>query len=111
MLATEDNSRHAINASYAAYNDAVKAAYRALSDLIADYFDQHRELYNAQDLEVPANFRPLKEYERALKIQELTLRLAIRTAELGQHETLPIQSNGLGCLPVALAVPTTEGRL
>src|ERR1700719_468535 len=110
MFASEDDLRHAEHASYAAYNEAVKAAYRMLADLITDYFDEHRELYNNEILDIPVNFRPLKDYERTLKIQKLTLRLALRTAEPSEHKVadgieLPASTNGRGRGPVELALP------
>ena len=116
MFASEDDSGHAENASYAAYKEAVRAAYKTLSDLITEYFEEHREFYDDEVLDVPVNFRPLKDYERTLKIQKLTLRLALRTAELSQHKIanslgLPVHTNGRGRLPVVLALPTTEAPL
>jgi len=116
MIASEDDSGHAESASYGAYNEAVKVAYKTLADLIAAYFDEHRELYNGEVLDVPINFRPLKDYERTLKIQKLTLRLALRTAAMSQHKIanslgLPVHTNGHSPLPVALALPSTEGGL
>ena len=44
MIAPEDNSGHTGNASYAAYNEAVKAAYKTLADLITAYFEEHSEI-------------------------------------------------------------------
>ena len=116
MFASEDDLRHAEHASYAAYNEAVKVAYRTLADLITDYFDEHRELYNNETLDIPINFRPLKDYERTLKIQKLTLRLALKTAGQSPPETaggiaLPAHANGRARLPAVLALPTTEGPL
>jgi hypothetical protein len=116
MIASEDDSGHAENASYGAYNEAVKVAYKILADLIAAYFDEHRELYNNEIIDVPINFRPLKDYERTLKIQKLTLRLALRTAALSQHKIanslgLPVHTNGHGPSPVALALPIAQGGL
>ena len=115
MNASEDNGALAVNASYAAYNEAMKAAYKTLANLITDYFDEHRELYNDEVLDVPINFRPLKDYERSLKIQKLTLRLTLKTAELSQHKMansigLPVHTNGRGRSPVVAELPTTEGR-
>jgi hypothetical protein len=115
MIASEDDSGHAENASYGAYNEAVKAAYKTLGDLIAAYFDEHRELFKDEVLEVPNNFRPLKDYERTLRIQKLTLRLALKTAAMSQHQIansmgLPVHTNGHDRLPVAPALPATEGR-
>ena len=92
MLTSEDVRGRAEGASYAAYNEAVRAAYRVLADLITQYLEEHPELYNREILEVPANFRPLKEFERTLRIQELILRLAIRAAEHSEHKA----ANGTG---------------
>ena len=116
MIASEDNIGHAGNASYAAYNEAVKGAYKTLADLITAYFEEHPEFYDNEAPDVPINFRPLKDYERTLKIQKLTLRLALRTAELSQHKIanslgLPVHTNGRGRLPVVLGLPTTEAPL
>jgi hypothetical protein len=99
MPASEDHSEILKTASYAAYNEAVKIAYKILSDSIAEYFAEHRDLYNNEILNVPNNFRPLKDYERMLKIQGLTLRLALGTADLSEHKIansakLPIRTNG-----------------
>jgi hypothetical protein len=69
-------------ASCAAYDEAIRAAYRTLSSSITEYFEEHPEFYNTEALEVSNTFRPLKEYERTLKIQQLALRLALRTADL-----------------------------
>jgi hypothetical protein len=116
MFASEDDSGHAENASYAAYNEAVKAAYKTLADMITAYFEENPKFYNDEVPEVPSSFRPLKDYERTLKIQKLTLRLALRTAALSQHTIansigLPVHTNGQGRLPVVLALPTPEGGL
>jgi len=116
MFASEDDSGHAENASYAAYNEAVKAAYKTLADQITAYFEEHPKFFNDEVLDVPGSFRPLKEYERTLRIQKLTLRLALRTAALSQHQIansigLPVHTNGHGGLPVVLALPATEGSL
>jgi hypothetical protein len=115
MFASDDECGHAENASYAAYTEAVKAAYKTLADLITDYFDEHPEFYNNEVLDVPTNFRPLKDFERTLKIQKLTLRLALRTAELSQHKIAnsigpAVHTNGRGRIPVVLTLPATEGR-
>jgi hypothetical protein len=95
MFTPEDDSDILKKASYAAYSEAVKAAYRTLADAIAGYLDEHRELYNNEALDVPHNFRPLKDYQRALRIQKLTLRLALKAAEPSEHDvTLPDHANG-----------------
>jgi hypothetical protein len=99
MPASEDDSEILKKASYAAYNEAVKIAYKSLSNAITEYFAEHRDLYNNEILTVPNSFRPLKDYEKMLKIQELTLRLALRTADLSEHKiangaSLPIRTNG-----------------
>ena len=110
MFTPEDNSGHAESAAYAAYNEAVRAAYRTLADLLTDYFSENRELYKNEILEVPEGFRPLKDYERTLKIQKLALRLALETAQLSEHKIansvgLPVHRNGPDPLPVMLALP------
>jgi hypothetical protein len=111
MFDDEDDSGHAEKASYAAYNEAVKYAYKTLADSITDYFDEKRERYNQEILSVPDNFRPLKDYERAMKIQKLTLRLALRTAEQSGHKVanskgLPLHTSGMGaCSPLIAALP------
>jgi hypothetical protein len=83
-----------------------------LSDSITDYFDQNHEQFNKEILEVPNKFRPLKDYERTLKIQKLALRLALRTAELNEYKIadspeLPVHTNGRGPLP---AVPAPSHK-
>jgi hypothetical protein len=112
MFTPEDESEIVKKASYAAYNDAIKAAFRILSDSIAEYFDEHRELYNEEILDVPRNFRPLKDYERTLRIQKLALQLTLQVAERNQHEATNsaaklIPPNGGGRLPVEPALPTS----
>jgi hypothetical protein len=116
MFASEDESGHARDALHAAYNEAVKAAYKTLADLITAYFDEYPKLYREEFLDVPVNFWPLRDYERTLKIQKLTLRLALKTAELSQHQTansiaLPARTNGCGRLPAVLTPATTQGGL
>ncbi len=115
MFASEDDTGHAENASYAAYSEAVKGAYRTLADSITNYFAEHRELYNYAVLDVPVNFRPLKDFERTLRTQKLALRLALRTVELGRSTAansigLPVHANGRGGVPVAPAPPAAEGH-
>jgi hypothetical protein len=110
MFTSEDDSRHAENAAYAAYDEAVKAAYRTLSGLLTEYFSENPQLYKNDILEVPENFRPLKDYERALKIQKLALRLALGTVQLSEHKIangigLPAHASGRGPSPVILAPP------
>jgi hypothetical protein len=114
LLTSEDDRGEAEGASYAAYNEAVRAAYKALADLITEYFEEHPELYNKEVLDVPVNFRPLRDFERTLRIQKLTLHLAIRAAERSQHRarssTGPSdQANGRGRVPLVLGLPATEG--
>jgi hypothetical protein len=111
MFTPEDDSEILKKASYAAYNEAIKAAFRTLSASIAGYLAEHRELYDNEILDVPHNFRPLKDYERTLKIEELTLRLALRAAELSEHEMAnstgpPVYTNERERLPVVAALPT-----
>ena len=101
MIDTENDSGALKEACYAAYHESVRHAYKVLSDSITEYFEGHSELYANETLNVPRNFRPLKEYERTLKVQKLTLALALRTVELRESEgpnsvALPLQSNGNG---------------
>jgi hypothetical protein len=114
MPASEDDSEILKKASYAAYTEAVKTAYKALSVAITEYFAEHRDLYSNEILDVPTNFRPLKDYERMLKIQELTLRLALRTANLSEHKlansaNLPIRTNGHSPLTCGTDDPEKPG--
>jgi hypothetical protein len=116
MFTSEDDRGHAAKASYAAYDEAVRVAYKTLADLITDYFEEHPEFYKNEVLDIPINFRPLKDYERTLKIQKLTLHLTLKTAELSQHGVansmgLAVHTNGCGRLPVMPALPTMEGPL
>jgi hypothetical protein len=104
MFASDADNEILKNASYAAYNEAVKTAFRTLSESITEYFSQHHELSGADALDVPNNFRPLKDYERTLKIQKLTLRLALKTADLSEQKVansaeLIVCTNGHGSLP------------
>jgi hypothetical protein len=103
MLASDDDSRILERASYAAYADAVKTAYGTLSDSVAQYFNEHREFYDKEILPVPNNFRPLKDYERTLKIQKLTLQLALRAADKIEHESTTFPANGHNTSSVAPA--------
>ena len=86
MFASEDENEIVKNASYAAYNEAVKAAFRTLSESIAEYFSEHQEFYSAGALDVPNNFRPLNDYKRTIKIQKFTLRLVLNTADLSEQK-------------------------
>ena|ERR1700733_6466638 len=111
MPTSEEDSELLKKASYAAYNEAVKAAFRTLSDSIAGYLAEHRELYDNEILDVPNNFRPLKDYERTLRIQELTLRLVLKAAELSEPKLAngmetSVHANGRGRLPVLPALST-----
>jgi hypothetical protein len=104
MLTPKEDSEILKKASYAAYDQAITVAFRTLSDLITQYFSEHRELFDSQILDVPPNFRPLKDYERTLRIQNLTLRLALRTADLSEHKVpigveLPVRANGQSASP------------
>jgi hypothetical protein len=103
MPAPEDVSEYRKNASYAAYNEALKAAFRTLSDAIAQYFSEHRQLYDDEILDVPDNFRPLKEYERTLRIEELTLRMTLKVAQ--QNKTT-VHTNGHGRTRDGPTLPT-----
>jgi hypothetical protein len=103
MLASDDDSRILERASYAAYSDAVKTAYGTLSDSVAQYFNEHREFHDREILPVPNNFRPLRDYERTLKILKLTLQLALRTADQIEHEPATFPANGDHPSPVSPA--------
>jgi hypothetical protein len=93
MLTPKEDSEILKKATYAAYNQAITVAFKTLSDLITQYFSEHRDLFNSQILEVPPNFRPLKDYERTLRIQNLALRLALRAADLSEHmATIGVES-------------------
>jgi hypothetical protein len=114
LLTSEDDRGEAEGASYAAYNEAVRAAYKALADLITEYFEEDPELYKQEVLDVPVNFRPLRDFERILRIQKLTLHLAIKAAERSQHRarssTGPSdQASGHRRVPLVLGLPATEG--
>jgi len=89
----------------------LKAAFRTLSTSIDGYLAEHRELYDNESLDVPHNFRPLKDYERTLRIEELTLRLALRAAELSEHKVAnsmgtPVYTNERERLPAVPALPS-----
>jgi hypothetical protein len=114
MIDTENDSGALKKACYAAYHESVRQAYKVLSDSITEYFEGRAELYANETLDVPRNFRPLKEYERALKVQKLTLTLALRTVELRESEepnsvALPFRSNGNGSTPYVGASNVSKG--
>ena len=114
MIDTENDSGALKMACYAAYHESVRQAYKVLSDSITEYFEGRAELYVNETLNVPRNFRPLKEYERALKVQKLTLTLALRTVELREFEgpnsvALPFRSNGNGSTPHVGASNVSKG--
>jgi hypothetical protein len=105
MMDAENDNESLKKACYAAYHESLRHAYKVLSDSITEYFESHAELYADEILNVPRNFRPLNEYERALKVQKLTLALALRTVELRESEgpnsaALPFRSNGNGSTPL-----------
>ena len=107
-MSTAESDIEALRAaSYAAYSEAVITAFRALSASITEYFEEHHERYANEPLEVPRNFRPLRDYERTLRVQKLTLRLALKTAELMERNIAngaepPVPMNG----PAADARPS-----
>lgn len=112
MFLSKEEARYHRNAAYAAYTEAVRDAHKILSDSITSYFDEHRELYRAEIVVMPETFRPLKDYERSLKIQNLTLRLALGTAELSDTKVAnnvgkPVHANGHGTVPGVLTLPHT----
>ena len=80
MAILQDDGGHAEHALQAAYDEAVKFAYRTLAAAVTDYFDEHPTVYKNESFNVPENFRPLRDYEKTLKIQKLVLRLALKTA-------------------------------
>jgi hypothetical protein len=105
MIDTENDNGALKKACYAAYHESVRHAYKVLSDSITEYFEEHAELYANDTLNVPPNFRPLNEYERTLRVQKLTLTLALRTVELREFEepnsvALPVCSTGNGSTPL-----------
>ena len=105
MIDTENDSEVLKKACYAAYQESVRHAYKVLSDSLTEYFEEHAELYANETLDVPRNFRPLNEYKRTLRIQKLTLTLALRTVELREFEepssvALPVRSTGHGSTPL-----------
>jgi hypothetical protein len=105
MLVSDNDTEVLKRASYAAYTDAVKTAHRTLADAVAQYFNEHREFYDREGLDLPINFRPLKDYERALKSQQLTLQLALRTADQIEHKSATFPANGDNPSSVAPAAP------
>ena len=114
MTDTQNDSAALKKACYAAYHESVRNAYKVLSDSITEYFEGHSELYANVTLNVPHSFRPLKEYERTLRIQKLTLALALRTVELRESEgpnsvALPFPSNGNGSTPHIGAGNVSQG--
>jgi hypothetical protein len=99
MLDPESDSEAVKTACYAAYHESVRSAYKLLSDSIIEYFTEHPELYRNQTLAVPPNFRPLNEYRRTLRVQKLTLTLALGIVELSGTKVLqnveqPFHANG-----------------
>jgi hypothetical protein len=94
MLASEDHGEVLKRASYPAYTDTVETAHRTLSDSVSRYVDEHREFYDRETLDFPINFQPLKDYERTLTIQKLTLQLALRTADQIEHKSATVSANG-----------------
>jgi hypothetical protein len=99
MSYTEDDGEIFQKACCAAYSDAIRGAYKTLSDSISQYLDENRDLYGSRVFDVPRNFRPLKDYERTLKIQRVTLRLALKAAEMGEYDVpnnsaISIHTNG-----------------
>jgi hypothetical protein len=114
MTDTENDGGALKKACYAAYHESVRNAYNVLSDSITEYFEGHSELYANETLNVPRSFRPLKEYERTLRIQKLTLSLALRTVELRESEgpnsvAMPFQFNGHGSTPHVGASNVSKG--
>jgi hypothetical protein len=99
MSYTEDDGETLQKACCAAYSDAIRGAYKILSDSISQYFDENRDFYRSRIFNVPQNFRPLKDYERTLRIQRVTLRLALKAAEMGEYDVpdnpeISIHTNG-----------------
>jgi hypothetical protein len=114
MIDTDNDSGALRKACYAAYHESVRNAYKVLSDSITEYFEGRADLYVNETLNVPRNFRPLNEYERTLKIQKLTLTLALRTVELREFEepnsvALPSRSIGNSSTPHVGANNVSEG--
>ena len=110
MFAPEDENEIAKKASYAAYSEAIKTAFRTLADSITEYLSEHREFYADENLNLPHNFRPLKDYQRTLRIQKLTLQVTLN--ELNEHKAAnsaatPVPPNGRGRLPVVPGLSTS----
>jgi hypothetical protein len=101
MIASDEDTEILRRACYAAYNDAVRVAYRTLSNAITDYFTEYREFYDNELLNVPSNFKPLRDYERMLRIEKLTLRLALKTTDLNEHEVPQREKLTIDTKPVA----------
>jgi hypothetical protein len=94
MSILQDDGGHAEQALQAAYDEAVRVAYRTLAIAVTDYFDENRDIYKNESFTVPENFRPLRDYEKALKIQKLVLRLALKTAASAEYG-MAIDGGGL----------------
>ena len=114
MIDTKNDDKALKKACYAAYHESVRDAYKVLSDSITEYFEGHAEFYANETLIIPHNFRPLNEYERTLKVQKLTLALALRTVELREFEgpnsvAVPFQSKGNGSTPHISAGNVSQG--
>ena len=112
MFAPEDENEIVKKASYAAYSEAIKAAFRTLADSITEYFSEHREFYAGENLNLPHNFRPFKDYQRTLRIQKLTLQVTLGAAELNEHNAADnaatlVPPNGRGRLPVVPGLSTS----
>ena len=97
MSISRDDSGHAEQALQAAYDEAVKAAYRTLATAVTDYLEENRAAYKNENFNVPENFRPLRDYEKTLKVQKLVLRLALKAAASAEYG-MAIDGGGLpGC--------------
>jgi hypothetical protein len=112
MFAPEDENEIVKKASYAAYSEAIKAAFRTLADSITEYLTENRELYDDENLNLPHNFRPLKDYQKTLRIQKLTLQVTLNAAELNERKAADSAAtlappNGSSRSPVAPALPTS----
>jgi hypothetical protein len=56
MFTPDADSEILKKASYAAYNEAIKNAFRILSASIAGYPAEHRDIYDNEVIDVPQKF-------------------------------------------------------
>jgi hypothetical protein len=108
----QDDRGHDEQASQRAYDEAVKVAYNTLASAVTDYFDEYRSVLKNENFNIPENFRPLRDYERTMRIQKFVLRLALKTAASAEYG---VTSDGVDLTGYAndhrspAAVPTLSG--